>query len=348
MTGTKINPALKYIQTVGVTAFVSGVRLGAITDQKIPLLNAVGNAIDAYVEARPQDTALTGLRKNISGLPAQGSIDTEAQEEILGQLTTHKDDVELAVRMAIKINTVAQVANLGGTAVANLDAPFYLGDEWCWIPPGEFQMGSRDDDEYADDNEKPLRMIMTGGFFMLDHPVTNAEFREFLVAKVGWDVRNLENEFAGDDQPAVEVTHEKACSYSKWFGEEVSKRTGHEVIGRLPTEAEWEKAAKGPNGDEFIVPATRFQAHFDEYATRSVNHPLAYANGYGLKDMIGNVWEWTSSPWGDTSNFATRGASWRDGLPHDMRAAFRNYAHPGGHGSNFGFRPILVPQDSEE
>ena len=156
MSAPSINPAFQFIQTAGVSGLVSGVQTGMMPSQQaLTAFHAVGSAIDTYVEAVPQDaTTLTDLRRSISGLPAQGSIAAEAQDAILGMLTERKDDVELAVRMAIKISAVGQVAITGGAAVANLEAPFDLGAEMRWIPPGTFQMGSRDVDEYAYDDEK--------------------------------------------------------------------------------------------------------------------------------------------------------------------------------------------------
>ena len=350
MSGSTINPAFRFIQTAGVSGLVSGVQTGMVApEQALTAFHAVGSAIDSYKEAVPQNTTLTGLRRSIRGLPVQGNIASAAQDEILGLLATHKDDVELVVRMAIKINTVGQIAITGGAAVANVEAPYDLGAEMKWIPPGEFQMGSRDDDLYADSHEKPLRTVMTGGFFMLDHPVTNAEFRTFLQATGRKSVRDFSEKIAVDDQPAIDVTQKEAAAYSQWLGEEVSKRTGYALIGRLPTEAEWEKAAKGPSGDEFVIPATLAQAHFGAEATRAVNHPDAYANGYGLKDIIGNVWEWTSSPCVEgSSRCILRGASWDYVTPHTLRAAYRTDGyHPIDLGDFFGFRPVLAPQDSE-
>ncbi len=207
-------------------------------------------------------------------------------------------------------------------------------------------MGSAKEDPCRCDDERTLETIWTGSLFMLNHPVSNAEFQAFLDATGRRDVRDLDRRLAGDRQPAVKVTHKEATAYSQWLGEQVSKR-GVPVIGRLPTEAEWEKAAKGPDGDEFISPATRKQAHFYAEATRDVDHPNAYANGYGLKDMIGNVWEWTSSPWEEGSeNFVLRGGSWSPCYPMSLRAASRNNSDPGRRAIQFGFRPVLVPQDS--
>ena len=340
MSETAINPALQFIQiiqTAGVSDFAPA--------QIINGFRAVGTAIDSYSQAVPNDTSLADLCRVIGGLPARGRVATEAQEEILGLLAARSQEVDRAVRFAAKIDSVGQASIAGTAAVVNLEAPFDLGAEWRWIPPGEFLMGSRDNDPYARSDEKPLRTVMTGGFYIQDHPVTNAEFRAFLEAVGRRDTRRFPKKFAGDDQPTVIVTQREAVEYSRWLGEEKSARMGITVIGRLPTEVEWEKAAKGPSGDEFIKPATPEQAHFNAEATRAVNHPAAInaANGYGLKDMIGNVREWTSSPWRVGSFFfVVRGASWDDEYRDNLRAAYRHCYYPTVRG-NFGFRPVLSP-----
>ncbi len=350
MSGATINPGLQFINTAGVPGLVSGIQTGMIQPaQTLTAFQAVGSAIDTYASAFPQDTTLMGLRGNISGLPANPPITAQAQEQILGQLTQHKDDVELAVRMAVKIGNVGQVAVTGGAALINTEAPYDLGAEWRWIPAGTFQFGSADDDQYAYDAEKPLRQVIVGGFFMLDHPVTNREWIAFLEATGERDERDISKKFSGLDQPAVLINHPEASRYAEWLGSQVSAQVEQSVIGRLPTEQEWERAAKGPDGNEFITPATSRQAHFDSDRTRAVTDPEAYVNGFGLKDMIGNVWEWTSSPWAEGSSaFVLRGASWDDYSPQSLRAAFRNFNIPDDRFSFIGFRPVLVPQDPKK
>ncbi|MFH1830108.1 MAG: formylglycine-generating enzyme family protein [Pseudomonadota bacterium] len=345
MTTPTINPALQFIHTAGISGFVNGVQTGKIPpSQALSGFNAVGAAIDTYKRTIPNDTSLAELRSIISGYPEQ-------RQKVFALLNRHSLAVNLAVHLAATIDATGEAALAGAAVVKDLNAPFDLGAQWRWIPPGEFQMGSPDDDPYAyyGYGEKPLRTVMTGGFYMLDHPVTNVEFDAFLKAVGQEDMRNLESKFAGDYQPAVQVTHEKATAYAKWLGEKLSKEMGIPIIGRLPTEAEWEKAAKGPSGNEFIRPATIEQAHyFAIRVTRAVNHPDAYANGYGLKDMIGNVCEWTSSPWEEGSSmFVIRGGSMLGYYLPCLRAAYRCNLSSGDCFSIVSFRPVLAPALSD-
>lgn len=331
--------AMQFIATAGISNFVCGVQTGMIAaDRARDGFKAIGTAIDGYVEVQPRMASLIDVRESIGGLP-----DRISQGEVIRMIEDHSSEVDRAVRFAVKASEV------GAARAAGLEVPFDVGAEWRWIPAGEFRMGSAKDDPLRYDDEKVLETVMTGGFFMLDHPVTNAEFRTFLDAVGRKDLRDLERRFAGDLQPAVRVMHEEAAAYSKWLGEKLAESMDIPIIGRLPTEEEWEKAAKGPGGDEFASPATSEQAHFDASATRVVDNPDVYANGYGLKDMIGNVWEWTSSPWEEgSSRFVLRGASWHSDVPGRLRAAGRGYGRPDGRGVNIGFRAVLVPQDSKK
>ncbi len=337
--------AMQFLNAAGVSGLVTGVETGMLTNNRaVAAFGALGSAIDTYRATYPQDKSLQEIRVLIG----EGAHSSKARDALLTRLTQHRRAVELAVRLAMMIDAVGQTVVSSAAAVVGIEAPYDLGAEWRWIPPGEFMMGSADDDPYAFSDEKPLRRVMAGGLWMLNHTTTNAEWRLFLAAKEREDDRDVEAAFAGgDNQPAVLVNQKEAAKYSQWFGEQLSKQTGHPLIGRLPTEEEWEKAAKGPSGTEFVTPATDAQAHFYARATRAVDSPDAYANGFGLKDMIGNVWEWTTSPKSkSSSNFIVRGGAWYIGNPDDLRAAYRGSIRPFLPDCLIGFRPVLVPKDS--
>jgi len=241
MNTTAINP-MQFIHTAGVRGFIGLVQGGGLN----PALafGAIGAGLDRYAGSAPSRDYPRELRSLIAGLP-KGDISSDLQDRVLGSIDAHRAVVEKAARIC----------------AINAEAPFDPGAEWRWIPEGEFKMGSAKDDPYRYDNEKTLETTMTGGFFMLDHTPSNAEFKAWLDAIGSKDVRDLERRFAGDRQPAVEVIHEEATSYSRWLGEKIVAGMGVSVIGRLPFEEEWEKAAKGPGGNEFISPATHKQAH---------------------------------------------------------------------------------------
>ncbi len=168
------------------------------------------------------------------------------------------------------------------------------GSEMVLIPAGEFLMGS----EAGFPAERPVHRVFLDAFYLSKYPVTNAQYERF-VAETGHRVPYLDDrrmQFDNWDQekrtyppgraqhPVTLVSWRDAQTYCEWAG------------GRLPTEAEWEKAARGglegklyPWGDE-IDPSL---ANYDnrEGTTPVGSYP---PSEYGLYDMAGNVWEWCS------------------------------------------------------
>ena len=165
------------------------------------------------------------------------------------------------------------------------------------IPAGQFQMGSNDDE--ADPDEQPVHPVHIDAFFIDIYEVTNAQYKAFIDANPQWQKDNIEDEFHrgfylhfwdGTNYPAGKanypVTHVSwyaAMAYAEWAGK------------RLPTEAEWEYAARGglagqtyPWGNT-LTPA---DANYDESVGETTAVGQSAANGYGLYDMAGNVWEW--------------------------------------------------------
>jgi formylglycine-generating enzyme required for sulfatase activity len=186
-----------------------------------------------------------------------------------------------------------------------------LGDprdlyELVTIPAGPFLMGSSDADEMAFDDEKPQHELTLPAFKIAKYPVTNAQYLRFVEAtgrEWGWD-EGRRPERA--NHPAVVVTWHDARAYCAWLTG-VWRTEGviapDEVV-RLPTEAEWEKAARGgdgriyPWGDEFD--ANKCNMEDTGIGTSSaVGIFPAGASSYGVLDLSGNVWEWTQSLWGE-------------------------------------------------
>jgi formylglycine-generating enzyme required for sulfatase activity len=163
--------------------------------------------------------------------------------------------------------------------------------EWREVPAGESWMGCVPGDNRCDESEKPrVRTTFANGFQMLDREVSAADFRAFVTANNSHRMPRQPEWYANSAHPVVNVTWDEAQAYCAWIG------------GRLPTEEEWEYAARGgldgklfPWGDDFSN-----QAHA-RHASRSkewdFTAPVGVfaANAFGLHDMAGNVWEWTSS-----------------------------------------------------
>jgi formylglycine-generating enzyme required for sulfatase activity len=173
--------------------------------------------------------------------------------------------------------------------------PEVLGLYLVWVPPGPFLMGSdKDRDTGVDENELPQHQVTLPGYWIGRYPVTVAQFRAFVQASGHQrrDSRSLDGE---DDHPVQYVTWHDAWAYCRWLGE----KTGLPVA--LPTEAEWEKAARGtegriyPWGDE-RPDESRCNFGNQVGGTTPVGRYSPRGDSpYGCADMAGNVWEWCHS-----------------------------------------------------
>ncbi len=230
------------------------------------------------------------------------------------------------------------------------------------IPAGEFIMGSNDIDkeakavQYGDRrpwyaNERPERKVTLDTYYIDKTEVTNAQYKEF-VEKAGhrappnW--RGNTPPKAIEDQPVVFVNWYDAQEYCKWAGK------------RLPSEAEWEKAARGTDGREFP-----WGNDFDIKKVNTLGEfggltPVGLlkegASPYGVIGMAGNAQEWTADwykaypgndfkdpAYGDTTK-VVRGGGW-GGMGHYslsvyVRTSFRNNAPPKGLYDDVGFRCV--------
>jgi len=217
------------------------------------------------------------------------------------------------------------------------------------LPAASFLMGC----EAAADDEKPVRRIRLDAFELALCPVTNAEYARFLES-TGHSPPPTWNDpiLSGGEQPVVSVSWFDAVAYCDWIASETGRAF------RLPTEAEWEYAARGglegalyPWGDD--PPQTRAG-----YATRWLDRPepvhSGTPNGYGLLGMCANIHEWCSdwygpyaasaaeNPHGPATGTrrASRGGSWRHQI-RMSRCAARSSIPPGFHYADYGFRIAL-------
>jgi formylglycine-generating enzyme required for sulfatase activity/energy-coupling factor transporter ATP-binding protein EcfA2 len=169
--------------------------------------------------------------------------------------------------------------------------------KWVLIPAGEFWMGSAKGDAQAYSDEIPLHQVSLPEYHIAITPVTNAQYALFVR-----DANHRAPDFwSGDNpprgqenHPAVNVSWHDALAYCRWLGE----KTGQPVT--LPSEAEWEKAARGtdrriyPWGNEWKeLHCNSLELELEE--TTPVGVFAQGASPYGVLDLSGNVWEWTRS-----------------------------------------------------
>ena len=227
-------------------------------------------------------------------LNADGEINIQDLVIIAQHLGTANAEVDQNGDGQIDILDLVLVAGLFGEVPPKPAVP----EGMVLIPAGSFLMGSEDEEAWA--NEQPVHTVHLNAFYMDAHEVTNAEYKAFVDANPQWQKDNIDDLFhsgyylyhwTGTDYPPGKADHPvrvnwyAAMAYAEWAGK------------RLPTEAEWEYAARGglagkkyPWGDDEPTPAHASYWHTSPPGLPAVGQYAA--NGYGLYDMAGNLWEW--------------------------------------------------------
>jgi formylglycine-generating enzyme required for sulfatase activity len=233
---------------------------------------------------------------------------------------------------------------------------FWMGRTFFFLPDaiGYFERDRQDD--------FPAHKVYLDAFFMDQHEVTNEEYARFLADKRGtkpWHWPGGEIPKGEEKYPVYNVDWYQAEGYCVWDGK------------RLPSEAEWEKAARGGLDRNRYAWGNAYQGSEAGVAAAGQRRPAGKApantgskgpvevgkfpaNGYGLFDMIGNVWEWTSdwyqrnyysisplkNPHGPEQGAVKvfRGAGWIDVDERNLMPSFRNYADPLERAPTIGFR----------
>ena len=245
-----------------------------------------------------------------------GGVSIDSQQVTIGNDVVGRDKVIQATTY-IEHATIIQSAPPVEKQPTSIDAPVWECVEFVRIPSGEFLMGNRARNPLASDSEKPQHSIeLAYDYWMARYPVTNEQFARFVTAAQypfdmgAWQSRS--------DLPVVKVSWFDALAYCKWLNTLAKVEYPSQGLGlRLPTEAEWEKAARGglspvvdggdlegarerewPWGAEF----DRAKCNCAEGGKKGPTPVGAYSpqgdSPYGVADMAGNVWEWTVSLWG--------------------------------------------------
>ncbi len=285
---------------------------------------------------------------------------------------TVNDPFLVGTILYVPASTPSPTPNLGTTQISAVD-----GMVMIYIPDGEFLMGSTSGDPYALPDEKPQHSVYIDAYWIDQVEVTNAMFAKF-VADTGhsttaenvgkgyvwtgsWEFMSgadwrhpvgPSSSLSGrDNHPVVQVSWADAESYCAWAGR------------RLPSEAEWEKAARGTDGPLYpwgsASPAGS-RLNYDDTigATTAVGSYPSGASPYGLYDTLGNVFEWVSDWFSDSyylgspstnpqgpssgSDRVMRGGSWHYGIQY-ARTASRAHIYPDYTGDTLGFRCAVSP-----
>jgi formylglycine-generating enzyme required for sulfatase activity len=242
-------------------------------------------------------------------------------------------------------------------AARTLWTPLTDRREMGWIPPGQFSMGSPAAEPGHSDDETEHATANKGGFWLDTTEVTNEAYRRFLMASREWSKTTITSQQADqnylrnwtddnfppgeDKKPVTYVSWHAAQAYARWAAK------------RLPTEAEWEFAARaGESKSAYPWGQTFDSSRANNSGTLWPVGTPATANGFGLFDMIGNVWEWTSSlnkPYpfvpsdgreapSAPGDRVYRGGSFVNVNPQILRVANRASADPRTTSDSVGFR----------
>jgi formylglycine-generating enzyme required for sulfatase activity len=227
------------------------------------------------------------------------------------------------------------------------------GIQFVYIEPGRFVMGSPDSefDRYEDETQHKVQI--KSGFWMSKFEVTFEQYDIF--AKVTHHARPLDEGWGRGRRPVINVKWVEATAFAQWL----SRKSGYNC--RLPTEAEWEYAARAGTTSAYSWGDN--PADFPDYAWNTTNannqtHPvgLKKPNPWGLYDIHGNVWEWTASTYveefdgselkGSThkskARRSVRGGAWYF-YPKGMRSADRRLYTPWKQLPYLGFRLVCDP-----
>ncbi len=283
------------------------------------------------------------------------------------------------------------LAKLGDPRIEVLDP---LQIEWIEIPAGPFIMGSDEASKKYNDETPQHIFTIPATYRIARYPITNAQFQRFVdeggytnatywaeAAQHGyWMARGFKGRYDNRhrtgpssygepfnlaNHPVVGMSWYEALAFTRWLTQKLAsaKQLPSGWIVRLPTEAEWEKAARGEEGQPYPWPGDQpdpNRANYDATGINSTNAVGAFPGGvspYGVEEMAGNVWEWCSTQWLD--NYADYEQKVDDTLSADkvrvlrggsfdlneyiVRCAARSRGSPYYGDVDVGFRVVLSP-----
>ncbi len=280
----------------------------------------------------------------ITPMPEPGIPEEEFVEEVIEEPESKQPEAPTEEPYPEPIEEPIEPPGVGSTMLREKD-----GMEMVYVPEGTFTMGSTD----GDDDEKPVRTVDLDAYWIDKYEVSNAQYAQCVAdgacTKPKYSDSYTRPSYYGnseyDNYPVINVDWNQASAYCEWAG------------GRLPTEAEWEKAARGPNGNKYPwgnESPSCYLANYNQgpyenpkYCVGDTSEVGSYPEGgsyYGAMDMAGNVWEWVNDWWSDRYDTSVtrnpkgpengedrvlRGGSWFN-LNWVMRSACRVGSYPDG------------------
>lgn len=293
------------------------------------------------------------LIHEMSGIGSEGKAESA---RLIEQMAQARQEVE---KLAREVEPERKRRELILTLAPGVDMEFVR------VPAGEFLMGSdKTEDKQADKDELPQHKVHLNEYLIGKYPVTNTQFRAFVemtgyIRPKHWEKGVIPK--GKENHPVVFVSWDDTRAFCEWASE-VTKRTL-----RLSTEAEWEKAARGPSTSSGLIRLYPWGdkapddnlCNFNQTVgetTRVGKYSPQGDSPYGCVDMAGNVWEWTSSLFKEYPYLnedgredpdvegprLLRGGSWYVNV-RLVRSALRSWYYTTHKFKHFGFRCALSP-----
>ena len=235
------------------------------------------------------------------------------------------------------------VANMKELTPPYIETVKGLNMKMIFVEGGTFAMGSTS----GESDEEPVHNVTLDSYYIGETEITQAQWRAIMGTNP--------SDYTGDNRPVENVSWEDAQKFCK----KLSELTGKRYV--LPTEAQWEYAARGGNkskgytysGSNSVGEVAKYDSSGGHSSVKSKK-----PNELGIYDMSGNVWEWCSDWYGSYSSSAQsnpqgpssgsyrvlRGGSWNN-YSSNCRVAFRSFNDPSGRNFNCGFRVVCLPLD---
>jgi len=315
---TVTEPTTSTIWTIGQSADITWTSTGAISDVKIDLYK--GETFNqTIISSTTNDASYTWSGVDIS----------------LANGTDYK----------VRVSSTSDSTVYGDSDEFKISFPEV---EWVQVPAGSFKMGDNFNEGFSD--ELPVHTVYLDTYYISKYEVTFEQYDEFCDAT--GRTKPSDEGWGRGDRPVIHVNWNDAKAFCDWM----SGETGENI--HLPTEAQWEKAARGTDQRRYPWGNGSPDNSLANYANNlGKTLPVgSYPEGvspYGIHDMAGNVWEWcsdwydydyyssspTNNPQGPSSRpyHVRRGGSWSN-LAHVIRSALRDYYSPSSSDFSVGFR----------
>lgn len=348
-------------QRTGMVSDAQIKKLGEMTGAQYVLIAeaALYDAQNIIITAKVLDVETGGVAN--SAPPAWAGKDPEKMQAACATLAQ-----KLLGRSSYSPSRPSNPSNLSNGTPSYSANQDFTEDAWginmkmIWVEGGEFMMGCTSEQGSCDSDEQNVRRVTVDGFYIGMLEVTQSQWEKVVGTSVSQQRNKANSSWSlygtGPDYPMYYVSWEEAMEFCRLL----SNKTGRTYT--LPTEAQWEYAARGgkkADGAKYAGSNMIDAVAWYSDNSGSGTHPCGTkrANALGIYDMSGNVWEWckdwysssytsydTNNPAGPSSGSGrvSRGGGWGISAG-SCRVANRNYYSPGGRSRNLGFRVVLLP-----